>query len=110
MTRSRRAARVQAKTTLDVGFVGTDERLTAPLVDFSPYGLSVKTPRKVKIGTVFRLGIQLGNEYFRAAAVVRSQFPEGFAVEFLSMSLADRELLRRSYQRLQMAARNASKG
>ena len=110
VARSRRAARVRSKTTLDVGFVGTDERFTAPLVDFSPFGLSVKTTRKVKIGTVFRLGIQIGTEYFRAAAVVRSQFPDGFAVEFLSMSLVDRELLRRSYQRLQMAARNASAG
>ncbi len=110
MAHSRRAARVRAKTTLDVGFVGTDERFTAPLADFSPFGLSVKTTRKVKIGTVFRLGIKLGTEYFRAAAVVRSQFPDGFAVEFLSMSLVDRELLRRSYQRLQMAARNASPG
>jgi hypothetical protein len=31
-------------------------------------------------------------------------------VEFLSMTLVDSELLRRSYQRLQMAARNASAG
>jgi hypothetical protein len=110
VARARRAARIQSKTTLDVGFVGTDERFAAPLVDFSPFGLSVKTTRKVKIGTVFRLGIQIGADYFRAAAVVRSQTPDGFAVEFLSMSLVDRELLRRSYQRLQMAARNAKAG
>jgi hypothetical protein len=110
VARSRRAARVQSKAILDVGFVGTDERFTAPLVDFSPFGFSVKTTRKVKVGSVFRLGIQIGADYFRAAAVVRSQLPEGFAVEFLSMSLVDRELLRRSYQRLQMAARNAQAG
>jgi len=93
-----------------VGFVGTDERFAAPLADFSPFGLSVRTTRKVKIGTVFRLGIKIGTEYFRAAAVVRSQFPDGFAVEFLSMNNADRELLHRSYQRLQMAARTAKAG
>ena len=93
-----------------MGFVGTDERFAAPLADFSPFGLSVRTTRKVKIGTVFRLGIKIGTEYFRAAAVVRSQFPDGFAVEFLSMNNADRELLHRSYQRLQMAARTAKAG
>jgi hypothetical protein len=110
VARSRRAARVHAETTLGVGFVGAGEGFAAPLVDFSPFGLSVKTTREVKVGTVFRLGIKIGAEYFRAGAVVRSQFPDGFAVEFLSMNSADRELLRRSYQRLQMATRTARSG
>ena len=110
MARSRRAARVQAPTILDVGFLGAGEAFVAPLVNFSPFGLSVKTTRAVKVGTVFRLGFKTGSDYFRAAVVVRSQFPAGFAVEFVSMSGMDRELLRRSYQRFQMAARNASAG
>jgi hypothetical protein len=110
VARSRRAPRVQAQTTLGVGFVGAGASFAAPLVDFSPFGLSVKATREVKVGTVFRLGIRIGSEYFRAAAVVRSRFPDGFAVEFVSMGLVDRELLRRSYQRLQMAARDARAG
>jgi hypothetical protein len=107
---SRRAARVQPETTLGVGFAGAGGSFTAPLVNFSPFGLSVKTTHEVKVGTVLRLGIKLGAEYFRAAVVVRSQLPDGFGVEFLSMGSADRELLRRSYQRLQMAACTAKSG
>ncbi len=51
------------------------------------------------------MGIQVGADYFRAAAVVRAKFPDGFAVEFLSMTAIDREMMRRLYLRLQMAAR-----
>ena len=57
------------------------------------------------MGTVFRLGIQAGSEYIRAAAVVRAKLPNGFAVEFLSMNSIDRETLRRLYLRLQAATR-----
>jgi len=51
------------------------------------------------------MGIQVGTDYFRAAAIVRAQIPGGFAVEFLSMTAMDRELMRRLYLRLQIAAR-----
>jgi hypothetical protein len=80
-------------------------KFSAPLLDFSPFGLSVKTSREVTTGTIFRLAIQLGADYFRAAAIVRAQIPGGFAVEFLSMTAMDRELMRRLYLRLQIAAR-----
>ena len=79
----------------------------APLVDFSPLGLAVKTPRVVKNGAVFRLAIQVGSDYFRAAAITRRKYPTGFAVEFLSMGAIDRQTMGRLYLRLQMAAREA---
>jgi len=102
---TRRATRVRANAIAPVGFVGTDVKFTAPLLDFSPFGLSVKTSHEVTNGTIFRLGIKVGTDYFRAAAVVRAKIPDGLAVEFLSMTAADREMMRRIYLRLQMAAR-----
>jgi hypothetical protein len=88
-----------------VGFVGTELKFTAPLLEFSPFGLSVKTSRLVPIGTIFRLGVKVGADYFRAAAIVRVILDCGFAVEFLSMTAIDREMMRRLYLRLQMTAR-----
>jgi len=89
-----------------VGFISSDVKFTAPLLDFSPFGLSVKSPREFPIGTIFRLGIQVGADYFRAAAIVRAKAPEGFAVEFLAMTPVDREMMRRLYLKLQMAQRS----
>jgi hypothetical protein len=80
------------------------EKFTAPLLDFSPFGLSVRTSREVATGAIFRLGIRVGGDYFRAAAIVRARIPDGFAVEFLSMTTIDREVMRRLYLRLKMAA------
>jgi hypothetical protein len=88
-----------------VGFIGTDMKFTAPLLEFSPFGLSVKTAEEVVTGKIFRLGVKVGADYFRAAGIVRAKFPGGFAVEFLSMTPIDRELMNRLYLRLQMAAR-----
>lgn len=88
-----------------VGFVGTDMKFTAPLLEFSPFGLSVKTSREVATGKIFRVGIQVDADYFRAAAIVRAKIPGGFAVEFLSMTPIDREVMRRLYLRLKMNAR-----
>jgi len=104
MTARRRAERVRSKNTIQAGFAAGDERFAANLADFSPFGLSVKTPHDVKPGTIYRLGIQVDTDYFRAAAVVRAKFPDGFAVEFLSMSPTDREVLRRLYLRVQRAS------
>lgn len=100
----RRAARVRAKVATEVGFIGPDVRFTAPLFDFSPFGLFVNTSREVKTGTIFRTGIRVGADYFRASAIVRRQSPSGFAVEFLSMTPMDRETIRRLYMRMQMTA------
>ena len=102
---TRRATRFRAKVATQVGFIGSGEEFTAPLHEFSPFGLSVETSREVATGTIFRMGIQVGTDYFRAAAIVRAQIPGGFAVEFLSMTAMDRELMRRLYLRLQIAAR-----
>ena len=104
---TRRAARVRAKLAFVVGFVGTELKFTARLWDFSPFGLSVKTSREIAIGTIFRLGIQVEADIFRASAIVRSHIPGGFGVEFLSMTPMDRQTMRRLYLRLVMAARTA---
>jgi hypothetical protein len=93
---------------MQVGFVGTDDRFTAILREFTPYGLSVTTQHECKVGTIFRLGIKMDLDYFRAAAIVRARLPDGFAVEFLSMTAMDRDLMRRLYLRVQMAAREAA--
>jgi hypothetical protein len=93
-----------------VGFIGVEQKFTAPLLDFSPFGLAVKTTREIKNGTIFRLGAKVGADYFRASAITRRQFPGGFAVEFLSMGAIDRETMRRFYLRLQIAAREANTG
>lgn len=106
----RRAARVRAQAAVDVGFVSASDKFTAPLLDFSPFGLSVRTSREVKTGTIFKLGVISGADCFRAAAIVRALIPSGFAVEFLSMNSTDRELMRRQYARMQMAARDAKTG
>ena len=83
-----------------VGFVGASHRLTGDLETLSPYGMFVRTKREVQAGTVLRVGIAVGHETFRAAAVVRhSEAGEGFAVEFIQMSANDRALLRRLYLR-----------
>ena len=94
------------KSASHVGFVGTDVKFAAPLLDFSPFGLSVTTSQEVTLGMVFRLGIKVDADFFRAAAIVRARFPGGFAVEFLSMTPMDRELMRRLYLRLQMTDRS----
>ena len=108
--RGRRATRVRAKSVIDVGFVGTDDKFIAPLIDLSPFGLSVKTSREVKTGTIFKLGVRSGNDCFRAAAIVRALIPSGFAVEFLSMNPIDRDLMRRHYARMRMAGGDAKTG
>ena len=102
---TRRATRVRTKAATQVGFVGANVKFTAPLLDFSPFGLSVKTPREFAIGTIFRLGVQVNTDYFRAAAIVRAKIPGGLAVEFLAMTPLDRQMMRRLYLCLQMAAR-----
>ena len=102
---SRRATRLRAQVATHVGFIRSEIKFTASLLDFSPFGLSVKASREVTTGTIFRLGIQVGSDCFRAAAIVRAIIPGGFGVEFLSMTPLDREMMRRFYLRLQMAAR-----
>ena len=102
MAATRRAQRVRTTAPTQVGFVGTKAKFTAPLLEFSPFGLSVRTSQEVEIGAIFRMGIKVGGDYFRAAAVVRAKFAEGFAVEFLSMTALDRQMMRRLYLRLQM--------
>ncbi len=108
--KGRRATRVRAKSVIDVGFVGTDDKFIAPLIDLSPFGLSVKTTREVKMGTIFKVGVRSGNDCFRAAAIVRALIPGGFAVEFLSMNPIDRDLMRRSYARMKMGFGDTKSG
>ena len=86
---------------IPVGFVGSGHRLTGDLVTLSPYGLFVRSKREVRAGTFLRVGIMVGDETFRAVAVVRhSEAGAGFAVEFIQMTSSDRALLRRLYMKL----------
>jgi hypothetical protein len=97
----RRAVRALPHTPIEVGFVSTDGSFTAPLREFSPFGLSVGKPQPgVKIGRILRLAMRVDADCFRAAAIVRVCLPGGFAVEFLSMTPWDRELMHRLYRRL----------
>ena len=98
---------MRALSTIDVGFVGADVKFTAPLIDLSPFGLSVKTSREVKPGAIFKVGVRSGSDYFRAAAIVRALIPGGFAVEFLSMNPTDRDLMRRHYARMRLTGGDA---
>jgi hypothetical protein len=88
-----------------VALSGTSSKFTGSLLEISPFGLSVKSPQKVEVGTILRLAIAVGGDYFRAAAIVRATLPHGFAMEFLSMTTIDRQTMRRLYLRLEMAAR-----
>ena len=86
---------------IPVGFVGSGHRMTGDLVTLSPYGLFVSAEREVRTGTFLRVGIMVGEDTFRATAVVRhSEAGVGFAVEFIQMTSNDRALLRRLYMRL----------
>ena len=104
---TRRATRLRPPAETQVAFIGTSTKFTAPLLEISPYGLSVKSSREVGIGTIFKLVIAVGSEYFRAAAIVRTNIPSGFAMEFLSMTAMDRQVMRRLYLKLEIAARPA---
>ena len=97
MSTQRRAERVRFQNPVQAGFMAGDERFSGSLGDFSPFGLAVKTSHDVAPGAVYRLGIKVDTEYFRAAAIVRAKSCDGFGAEFLSMSPGDRELLRRMY-------------
>jgi hypothetical protein len=88
-----------------VALDGTSAKFTATLLEISPFGLSVKSSHEVEMGAIFKLVIEVGADYFRAASVVRAKIPGGFAMEFLSMTPIDRQVMRRLYLRLQMAAR-----
>jgi hypothetical protein len=98
MVKARRAARVKVTMVVPVGLIGASQRLTGDLETLSPYGMFVRTAHEVPPGTALRVGIAVGHETFRAAAVVRhSEAGTGFAVEFIQMSSNDRALLRRLY-------------
>jgi hypothetical protein len=102
---TRRAIRLRPAADTQVALIGTSSKFIGSLLEISPFGLSVKSSQKVEIGTIFRLVIGVGADYFRAAAIVRTSIPGGFAMEFLSMTAIDRQMMRRLYLRLQVAAR-----
>lgn len=78
-----------------VGFISGDERLVGRLVALSRNGLIMRCNERMKPGTVGRLGIALGPEIFRTAAVVRRRIAGvGLHFRFIRMSSYDRLLLR----------------
>jgi hypothetical protein len=103
---TRRAARLRPPSETQVALSGTDSKFTGSLLEISPYGLSVKSSQKVEIGTVLRLAIAVGGDFIRAAAIVRTIRPDGFAMEFLSMTTMDRQTMRRLYLKLEIATRS----
>ena len=108
MAIQRRAERVRFQNPVQAGFIAGEERFAGSVGDFSPFGLAVETPHTVTPGAVYRLGIKVDAEYFRAAAIVRTKSQGGFGAEFLSMSPVDRELLRRLYMSVRRTVRLAS--
>lgn len=101
---TRRATRVRAKANLPVSFDADDLTVSGPLLDFSPLGLSARTPQEVPVGTILRLSVPVDSEIFHATAVVRARVPGGIGVEFLAMTPIDHNLLDRLYLYLLMAA------
>lgn len=93
---NRRGKRFRTTTKIPVGFIGAGTRFTADLIDISTTGCLLRCPEDVEPGAVGRLGIQVGYETMRVAAVAKRSVPGvGMGFEFSHMYPRDRELLRR---------------
>jgi hypothetical protein len=94
---NRRGKRFRAITKISVGFIGAGTRFTADLYDISTSGCLVRCPEdQVATGEAGQLGIQIGYETMRVAAIAKRAVPGlGIAFEFSHMYPHDRELLRR---------------
>jgi hypothetical protein len=98
----RRARRVKATTSIRIGFIGSGVRSTGSVVDVSMNGVLVRCSEPVEVGTIVRLGFEMGHETVRLAATAkRSISGVGIAFEFTQMSQHDRSLLRRLILRLE---------
>jgi hypothetical protein len=93
----RRGKRFRVTAKIPVGFIGAGTRFTAELIDVSTSGCLLRcTEDQVEIGSTGRLGITVGYETMRVAALAKRVVPGlGIAFEFSHMSPHDRELLRR---------------
>jgi hypothetical protein len=92
----RRSKRVKPSRQVTVSF-----RFTGDIIDLSASGVLVRCSRSVELGTEGQLAIEVGNETFQTAAIVRRQVPGvGLAFQFTDMSSHDQELLHRLLRRL----------
>jgi hypothetical protein len=93
----RRGKRFRVTSVIPVGFIGAGARFTAELIDISTSGCLLKcTEDQVELGSSGRLGIHVGYETMRVAAMAKRVVPgQGIAFEFSHMYPHDRELLRR---------------
>lgn len=93
----RRGKRIRVTTKIPVGFIGAGTRFTADLIDVSTSGCLLRCPEdQVEMGASGRLGIQVGYEIMRVAALAKRVVPGlGIGFEFTHMYPHDRELLRR---------------
>jgi hypothetical protein len=102
---SRAAKRVRPGRKIAVGFLGAQAHFTGELIDLSESGVLVRTSEKPKLQTVGRVGIDVGMETFRAAAIVSRNVPNvGVAFQFGHMTPHNRQLLRRLLLHLEAGA------
>jgi len=79
-----------------VGFLGADARFTGDIVNISSTGLLVRCSADLPLGSMGRIGFEVGAETVRMLAVVRRRVPDvGLAFQFVRMSSRDRALLQR---------------
>ena len=93
-SRPRQFPRFMAPDRNPAGFITSSHRIAAELHKVSLRGLFLRTEGAVPVGSVGKVGVDFGNWFFRATAVVRSVEPgRGLGLEFISMSSLDRQAL-----------------
>lgn len=93
---ARRARRIKPRTKIAIGFIGSGARSIGTIVDISMKGALIQCSEQFKPGDVVRLGVEMGHETMRIAAIARRVLPGvGTGFEFTQMGRNDRSLLRR---------------
>ena len=76
------------------GFMTVRFRIAGKLDKVSLRGLFLRTKQAIPLGSVGKVGVEFGNWFFRATAVVRSVEPgRGVGLEFIKMNSLDRQAL-----------------
>jgi len=103
----RRARRVAATSSIGVAILAPGVRATGKIEDISMTGVLMKCRTEVKAGTPVRLGIEMGQETIRLAAVAKRSVPGvGTAFHFSHMGQRDRSLLRALIFKLEKVAQS----
>ena len=94
-TKRRRVIRYITPDSPRAGFIAAGLRIAGQVRDISQAGMFISTKAPVDVGKVGKVGVEFPNGFFRASAIVRNVKPgQGFALNFLNMSSADRQALR----------------